>query len=39
MTTSIYIKQSLLDKIKARATKESRSISNMITILLIEALA
>jgi len=38
MTTSIYIQPSLLDKIKERATKEQRSVSSMITVLLTEAL-
>jgi len=38
MTTSIYIKPSLLSQIKNRAAKENRSVSSMITVLLIEAL-
>jgi len=38
MTTSIYIGTELLKKIKDRADKEDRSVSKMITILLIKAL-
>jgi len=38
MNTSIYIQPSLLKKIKIRASKESRSVSLMITLLLIQAL-
>ncbi|MDC9728346.1 MAG: hypothetical protein PSN04_03320 [Methyloprofundus sp.] len=38
MNTSIYINPNLLNKIKERAVKESRSISNLISVLLTEAL-
>jgi len=39
MNTSIYMQPSLLKQIKIRATKESRSVSSMITILIKQALA
>jgi|GEM_PF-1017340 len=39
MNTSIYIKPSLLQEIKLRADIEGRSISNMISQLVIQALA
>jgi len=37
MNTSIYMQPSLLKQIKIRATKESRSVPSMITLLLIQA--
>lgn len=39
MNTSIYLQPSLLDRIKERAAKESRSVSSMISLLLKQALS
>jgi len=38
MSTSVNIKSSLLEQVKARAAKEGRSVSSMICVLLTSAL-
>jgi len=38
MSISIYLKPKLLGQLKARAAKESRSVSSMISVILTEAL-
>ena len=39
MSVHIYIQPSLLDRIKERAAKESRSVSAMVRVLLQQSLA